>query len=93
MFLYFVYRVHANLPLEIVLDLNFKWNLKLTFLGLLINVAINMKANSCKLKIHVSIFLYLSQAALNDEQLSERKYTQLTQCDFHIKWALEWTLN
>ncbi len=94
MFSYFVYCVHANLPLEAVLDLNFKWNLKLTFFNLVINVAINIKAKDYKLKIHISISLFLSQAALNDEQcLSKIKYTSFTQCDIHIKWELDWILN
>lgn len=42
--------------------------LEVDFSQLFINVAINIKANNCKPRIHISIFLFLSWAALNDEQ-------------------------
>lgn len=42
--------------------------LEVDFSQLFINVAVNSKANNCKPKIHISIFLFLSQAATNDEK-------------------------
>lgn len=42
--------------------------LEVDFSQLFINVAVNIKANNCKAKIHISIFLFLSQAAVNDEK-------------------------